>query len=138
MMKTSRLSGARRTKAWHRMILSLPCLLALGCDHSSNSTSIAPPAEVSSPKEEGPSYVLVGAGDIASCKSPQGAAATAKLIEQIPGTVFAAGDLAYEKGTAEEFSKCYGTTWGKFKDRTRPVPGNHEYYSQGGQPYFKY
>ncbi len=43
-------------------------------------------------------FVLVGAGDIASCKNPEGARATAKLIEQIPGTVFAAGDLAYEKG----------------------------------------
>ncbi len=33
------------------------------------------------------SYVLVGAGDIAGCSSLAGAAATAKLIEQIPGTV---------------------------------------------------
>ena len=35
-------------------------------------------------------FVLLGAGDIASCKNPEGARATAKLIEQIPGTVFAA------------------------------------------------
>src|SRR5258707_1565286 len=83
-------------------------------------------------------YVLVGAGDIAGCPALDGAEATAKLIEQIPGTVFAAGDLAYDRGTTEEFSKCYESTWGKFKDRTRPVPGNHEYYSQGGQAYFKY
>src|SRR5258708_1005904 len=83
-------------------------------------------------------YVLVGAGDIAGCSALEGAEATAKLIEQIPGTVFAAGDLAYDRGTTEEFSKCYDSTWGKFKDRTRPVPGNHEYYTQGGQPYFKY
>jgi len=33
---------------------------------------------------------LVGAGDIAGCPALDGAAATAKLIEQIPGTVFAA------------------------------------------------
>jgi acid phosphatase type 7 len=82
--------------------------------------------------------VLVGAGDIAGCSSLAGAVATAKLIEKIPGTVFAAGDLAYERGTAEEFSKCYGTTWGKFKERTRPVPGNHEYNSKGGLAYFAY
>jgi len=139
-MKTSRLSGAQRIKAWHRMVLSLPCLLALGCDHSSNSTSIAPraAAEASSPKPEGPSYVLVGAGDIASCKSPQGAAATAKLIEQIPGTVFAAGDLAYEKGSAAEFQNCYGPAWGRFKDRTRPTLGNHEYGTPGASAYFEY
>src|SRR6202007_91791 len=70
-------------------------------------------------------FVLVGAGDIASCKDPEGAAATAKLIEQIPGTVFAAGDLAYEKGSAAEFKNCYGPAWGRFKDRTRPALGNH-------------
>lgn len=52
-------------------------------------------------------FVLVGAGDIASCKNPEGARATAKLIEQIAGTVFAAGDLAYEKGSAEDFKNCY-------------------------------
>ena len=84
------------------------------------------------------SYVLVGAGDIAGCSSLAGAAATAKLIAQIPGTVFAAGDLAYDRGTVEEFSKCYDTTWGKFKDRTRPTPGNHEYNSPGGLAYFAY
>jgi hypothetical protein len=43
----------------------------------------------------GKTFVLVGAGDIASCKNPEGSRATAKLIEHIPGTVFAAGDLAY-------------------------------------------
>jgi len=83
-------------------------------------------------------YVLVGAGDIAGCSSLAGAQATAELIEKIPGTVFAAGDLAYDRGTAEEFHKCYDATWGKFKDRTRPAPGNHEYYSQGGKVYFEY
>jgi hypothetical protein len=83
-------------------------------------------------------YVLVGAGDIAGCSSLAGAEATAKLIEQIPGTVFAAGDLAYDRGTAEEFSKCYDATWGKFKDRTRPAPGNHEYAAAEGAAYFAY
>ena len=83
-------------------------------------------------------YVLVGAGDIAGCSSLAGAAATAKLIEQIPGTVFAAGDLAYDRSTMTEFSKCYDMTWGKFKDRTRPTPGNHEYDSTAGLAYFAY
>src|SRR5258708_39176609 len=69
-------------------------------------------------------YVLVGAGDIASCKNPEGARATARLIEGIPGTVFAAGDLAYEKGSANDFKNCYDPVWGRFKDRTRPALGN--------------
>src|SRR5215469_2173439 len=70
-------------------------------------------------------YVLVGAGDIAGCADLSGAEATAKLIQSIPGTVFAAGDLAYENGTYEEFENCYDPTWGSLKARTRPAPGNH-------------
>jgi hypothetical protein len=96
------------------------------------------PAPTHAAKTRANTYVLVGAGDIAGCSSLSGAAATAQLIEQIPGTVFAAGDLAYDHGSIEEFSKCYGTTWGRFKDRTRPVPGNHEYLTTGGSPYFAY
>lgn len=88
------------------------------------------------PKSRG--VTLVGAGDIADCKLLDGAEATAKLIEAIPGTVFAAGDLAYEKGTAREFENCYGKTWGRFKDRTRPAIGNHEYETRNAAPYFAY
>jgi calcineurin-like phosphoesterase family protein len=83
-------------------------------------------------------FTLVGAGDIASCKDPAGAQATAKLIERIPGTVFAAGDLAYEKGSAAEFRNCYDPTWGRFKERTRPALGNHEYGEFSASGYFHY
>jgi calcineurin-like phosphoesterase family protein len=83
-------------------------------------------------------FVLVGAGDIASCRNPEGARATAKLIEQIPGTVFAAGDLAYEKGSAEEFKNCYDPAWGRFKDRTEPALGNHEYVDPTASGYYQY
>jgi acid phosphatase type 7 len=83
--------------------------------------------------------VMVGAGDIAGCKALEGAKETAKLIAQIPGTVFALGDLAYESGSAEEFHNCYDSTWGAFKNRTRPAPGNHEYAVNGRAPgYFQY
>jgi acid phosphatase type 7 len=81
---------------------------------------------------------LVGAGDIAWCGNLTGAVATAKLIEKIPGTVFAAGDLAYENGTYEEFENCYQPTWGRFKRRTKPAPGNHEYVGSNASGYFRY
>ena len=83
-------------------------------------------------------FILVGAGDVASCKHPEGARATAELLEQIPGTIMAVGDLAYEKGTAAEFRNCYEPTWGRFKSRTRPAPGNHEYVTNGAGGYFQY
>jgi hypothetical protein len=82
--------------------------------------------------------VLVGAGDVASCDDLAGAKATAKLIENIPGTVFVVGDLAYPDGSEEQFAKCYDPTWGKFKDRTRPVPGNHDYHTDGASAYAHY
>ena len=81
--------------------------------------------------------VLVGAGDIADCRDLSGAEATAKLLENIPGTVMAVGDLAYPDGTAENFT-CYDRTWGHAKMRTRPAPGNHEFHSSGASPYFQY
>jgi hypothetical protein len=83
------------------------------------------------------SAVLVGAGDIADCTDLTGAEATAKLLDQIPGTVFAAGDLAYPDGSKENFV-CYDKTWGRAKSRTRPAPGNHEFHSTGAAYYFSY
>jgi calcineurin-like phosphoesterase family protein len=84
-----------------------------------------------------PAAILVGAGDIADCKDLGGAEATAKLLEKIPGAVFAAGDLAYPDGSKANF-ECYDKTWGRVKSRTRPAPGNHEFHSSGATPYFDY
>ena len=95
----------------------------------------APQADDAAP---GGDPVLLAAGDIANCKMIAGAQATAKIIEAIPGTVAALGDLALSNGTAEEFANCYDKTWGVFKSRTRPAPGNHEFHSSGGAPYFDY
>ena len=81
--------------------------------------------------------VLVGAGDIADCRDLSGGEATAKLLEAIPGTVMAVGDLAYPDGTPENFA-CYDKTWGRVKSRTRPAPGNHEFHSVGATYYFQY
>ena len=81
--------------------------------------------------------VLVGAGDIARCP-PTGATITAALLARIDGTVFAAGDNAYDSGSAAEYAQCYAPTWGYERARTRPTPGNHEYQSPGAAPYFAY
>ncbi|MDP2660552.1 MAG: metallophosphoesterase, partial [Dehalococcoidia bacterium] len=80
---------------------------------------------------------MVGAGDIADCGTP-GAAATAKLLDGIAGTVFTLGDDAYPSGSASDFARCYDPTWGRHKARTRPAPGNHEYKAPGAAPYFAY
>jgi hypothetical protein len=81
--------------------------------------------------------VLVGAGDIAGCDTT-GDEATAKLLDGISGTVFTAGDNAYNSGTPTQFNNCYDPTWGRHKARTKPTPGNHEYLTAGASGYFGY
>ena len=81
--------------------------------------------------------VLVGAGDIADCAS-SGDEATAKLLDDVSGTVYTTGDNAYESGAPSEFSECYEPTWGRHKARTKPSVGNHEYYTQEASGYFDY
>jgi hypothetical protein len=79
---------------------------------------------------------FVGAGDIGRCNGDS--ALTARLVESSGGIVFTLGDHAYPAGTRQNFSDCYEPTWGQFKNRTRPTPGNHDYNSPGAQPYFEY
>ena len=95
------------------------------------------PTPAPTPTPPTSSAVLVGAGDIASCGLTADTA-TAKVVSGIAGTVFTAGDNAYETGSAANFRDCYEPTWGAFKDRTNPVPGNHEYQTTGAADYFSY
>ncbi|MDP3938135.1 MAG: alkaline phosphatase [Deltaproteobacteria bacterium] len=81
--------------------------------------------------------VLVGAGDIADC-ALDGDDATAALVQAIPGFVFTAGDNAYQDGTALDFADCYDPSWGRFRTRTRPTPGGHDYRTPGGAGYYAY
>jgi hypothetical protein len=67
---------------------------------------------------------LVAAGDIASCSST-GDEATAALVARIPGTVATLGDTVYDRGSADEFARCY--SWRRFAGRTRAALGNHDY-----------
>jgi hypothetical protein len=85
----------------------------------------------------GEGTVLVGAGDIAECGDDDDEQ-TADLVEQIAGTVFLAGDNVYPDGSPRQYRDCYGPSWGQFLDRTRPVPGNHEYETRGAAGYLDY
>ena len=85
----------------------------------------------------GAPVVLVGAGDIADCTSSRDEA-TAALLDNIAGTVFANGDNAYPDGTAADYTQCYAPSWGRHKTRTRPAPGNHDYNTPGAAGYFGY
>jgi hypothetical protein len=80
---------------------------------------------------------LLAAGDIAGASST-GATSTAALLLGRSGTVAPLGDNAYESGTAQEYTSWYDPTWGAFKSRTAPTPGNHEYTTSGPTGYFGY
>src|SRR5215216_5695203 len=85
--------------------------------------------------------VLVGAGDIGSCRSlgdEATAGLLAGLLAGVDGTVATFGDNAYPRGTDADFAECYAPSWGQFKARTMPSPGNHEYETAGASGYFKY
>ena len=93
------------------------------------------------PLPPGATGMLLAAGDIAGCEDPaiaQNAEATARLLETMPGTILALGDLAYEEGSAAEYATCYDPRWGRLKARTQPATGNHEYETPGAAGYFDY
>lgn len=121
------------------------CALAVVCAPWSPASGLLSPrpsgAAVAAPVAQAEeAVVLVGAGDIANCEinGGSGAVATARLLDRIPGTVFTVGDHAYPSGTARQFQDCYEPSWGRHKARTRPAPGNHDYLTANGKPYFDY
>ena len=90
---------------------------------------------------------VYAAGDIAECKNLKPefthAAQTAALIaaglaKDKDGAVLTLGDSTYPIGLPIEFDNCYEPTWGRFKDRTYPSPGNHDYYTPQAIGYFGY
>lgn len=64
---------------------------------------------------------------------------TYELLETIkPDAVLILGDIQYEDGALEKFNKSYDKDWGKAKNITYPVPGNHEYGVDEAKDYFSY
>jgi len=119
--------------------------LAVACTGGNSSAPVNPspspnPNPQPIPAPSAP-VTLVGAGDIADCTtvdSGANAEATARLIDRMSDAfVFTAGDNAYFDGTAAEFANCYGPRWGRFRNRTYPTAGNHE-YQISAVPYFDY
>lgn len=114
----------------------IPALLVLGACKAPDERAPAVPVVAAAPLSRD-TVILVGAGDIADCDL-DGDEQTARLLDSIPGTVFTAGDNAYGSGTVSEFARCYGPGWGRQRARTRPAPGNHDYSTSAGAPYYAY
>src|SRR6476660_7581478 len=134
--------GARRARpfGWYCALALVVGAAAWSCGGSPTAPQPPPNPTPQPPPPSTPSApaVLVGAGDIAVCGDP-GSVATAKLLDRIPeGQVFAAGDNAYMQGTPQQFRDCYDPTWGRHKDRTWPVAGNHDWGTRGLAGYREY
>lgn len=135
MRKTENMAAAARGAAT-ALLVAGSCLVAS-----------ASPREQGTLVIPGKGIAVYAAGDIADCRrfKPEdtGAAKTAARIAQEierdrDAKVLALGDNTYPIGLFNEFVDCYGPTWGRFKERTLPAPGNHEYYSPEAAGYYRY
>ncbi|WP_328997637.1 discoidin domain-containing protein [Kribbella sp. NBC_00709] len=102
-------------------------------DLAGNVSAASDPITVTTSAGGTGGFVLAAAGDIAdrctasdsSCIHPK----TAKLVEAIkPAAVLTIGDNQYDDAHLSDFQNYYAKTWGKFKNITHPIPGNHETY----------
>ena len=118
-------------------VLAAALLTLIACKKEDRRQPAVPVVPVVEAAPAGDSAVLVGAGDIGDCESP-GDEQTAALLDGIAGTVFTAGDNAYGDGATVDFARCYDPNWGRFKARTRPSPGNHDYHTSDAGPYYRY
>lgn len=62
----------------------------------------------------------------------------ARLMTQLGGDILLAGDLAYDRGSIEEFRRCFDPDYAPLKSRMWAVPGNHEYGTPGADGFFTY
>jgi acid phosphatase type 7 len=94
---------------------------------------------------------MIGAGDIAVCGTG-GDEATGRIVDsvlaadstaRIHSEVFTLGDNAYPSGSGgvdNDFPRCFSPSWGRRRimNVIHPAPGNHDYDSGSGAPYFAY
>lgn len=112
---------------------------------AANGTLLPPPTSTPPPTTPPPTtippttpppgtFVVGAAGDICGACS-----ATSNLvIAQNPNLVLTLGDNAYNAGTATEFSTLYNPYWGRFKSKTQPSTGNHDWGTPNAQGYRDY
>jgi acid phosphatase type 7 len=87
---------------------------------------------------------VAAAGDIAcppgkevTSESCQMMATSELILNANVKAVLALGDSQYPDGKLSDFEKSYDLSWGRFKDKTYPAIGNHEYVNLG-EGYFAY
>ena len=115
------------------------------------SSSASSPADPQVPASENTDFVLAVVGDVA-CQpgdpvpgekpnevcTPvlwEAQTATANQIHAMkPDFVAILGDEQYQVGRFEDFTASFDHTYGAFKWLHKPAPGNHEFYTEHGEP----
>ena len=92
-----------------------------------------------------PDPVIAAAGDIACAPGGtvgancQHKAVSDKILADTEiRNVLILGDNQYDAGSLSAYQNAYDPTWGRFKDKTKPVPGNHEYGTTNAAGYYTY
>lgn len=117
--------------------LSFPLFLLQAACSSSSSPSAPSTPGGGGVTSTGQTVTMVEVGDIGMCGRAE-VAQVARLVATLDGDLLLAGDLAYPQGTAINFRDCFNPSWGQFRSRWHPVPGNHEYETPLAAPYFAY
>src|SRR4051794_7537157 len=114
------------------LILSITGFIAVANPSQAQQTALqgTPVASPVSPIGRDP--VIMAAGDIAcgsatlSARCKQNATSDL-VVEGNPDSVLVLGDNQYECGELDDYQVSFDRSWGRFKDKIYPVPGNHEY-----------
>jgi acid phosphatase type 7 len=108
-----------------------------GNESAHSSTVTATPRAGSPPPPAGSDPRITATGDIAD--SGGGDTTTAALVNTLaPTRALTLGDNAYPDGTSSDYASYYNPTWGGFRTKTSPSPGNHDYHTAGAAGYFGY
>lgn len=117
------------------------------------STSPAPTQSTASPDATEPavkSTEIVTVGDIACdptspvfddpqyCRHEEVSKLTKRLVNQGAEWFLPLGDIQYEDGALDKFNTVYDKWFGQFMPITKPIPGNHEWNTEGAAGYFDY
>jgi calcineurin-like phosphoesterase family protein len=133
-----------------RLLLGVAvCTVAIGCsrDEPSKPPSGAGATEMALPG----AIAMIAVGDIGVCGAG-GDEATARIVDSllivdsvagVQRVVITIGDNAYSSGGVgpiAAYTRCFAPSWGtpRIMNVVRPSPGNHDYDSGSGAPYFDY
>jgi len=128
-----------------RFSLLLPVLISSALAQAAHPEAVT--KKGNQKKSVSPTITVYAAGDIADCrKKPAAESVAARTADMIANAlekdthaiVITLGDNTYPVGKPEEFSDCYDPTWGRFKERTLPSPGNHDYGMPKALGYYNY